>query len=95
MDQLFYTVPPKNLSAPYGDIYKMRGDDDKMFVWVQTSKDVDKPEWKPIEELLIEVIKEHFDDPNLAKTLLYVRRFGDMDVLGGYFEFRGIPCPEE
>ena len=70
MEQILYTKPSKHHKAPFGFSVKVMGDNDTFEFWVQTSKDEDEPDWKPSIDLLSELFKKDFEDPNFIKLVL-------------------------
>ena len=76
-----HTSPTRYDGAPYATAWVLNGDKDsdlenwhKDRLWIQTSMDVDKPDWQEMPNLLCNVFEQFYGNPHFLEECLLVLR---------------------
>jgi hypothetical protein len=64
-----YNPPSKYEIAPYGEIYKVMGENESYELFVQCSSNLDAPEWKPVSLVLMDAFKPFISSILLSHCL--------------------------
>lgn len=81
--------------VPYGNLVKGETVNDYTTWWVQASKDPKNPKYIRVADLLIDVLKDQFEDQDFARVLLKTKEEDRWEYMEGYFHFGDTIFPDD
>lgn len=70
IDEIRFMPPSRFDSADHGSIVHVKGEDEEITLWVQTSQDREHPEWKPASEILIKIFKKNLQQEAFVNFIM-------------------------